>query len=407
MGDPLSVASGVIAIVTATLQSSKLLYETIQSFRNHQTAVSDLVRELKALESVLRSLQDHVRTDDRAFLPLKFPLMQCRQACADFQTLVEQNSKRSRDKARTSFRDWAKLMYMNGDIVSFKELLAGYKATITIALADANLRSSKVTLEVLNDYKDLICDTKLDLEKHLKDINTKLHDIMTRGTTTETDEVRTNLQRFENEKESTERCLAYLRHVLEEINGMHFQTVPADNTSLAAASSISTQNVTLADSLTISTLKTCSVNLSNTIDRLESHREDTEENLRLRSSLQTQNSGINPDMNREMLQNELESTKQCLGVCDRASEWASSGRVHIVEDIRVGNDGTQICVSTLGDLFNIKGAKAGNRGFQFFGSVSERSLNDILRSQNQQQYARNETTVDEICVSGQDTRSIT
>ncbi|CAG7555186.1 unnamed protein product [Fusarium equiseti] len=389
MGDPLSVASGVIAVVTATLQSSKLLYETIQSFRNHQTAVSDLVRELKSLESVLRSLQDHVRTDDRAFLPLKFPLMQCRQACTDFQTLVEQNSRRSRDKARTSFRDWAKLMYMNGDIVSFKELLAGYKATINIALADANLRSSKVTLE------------------HLKDIDTKLNDIMTRGTTTEIDEARTNIQRFENEKESTERCLAYLRRVLEDINGMHFQTVPAENTSHAAALSISTQNVTVADSLTISTLKTCSFNLSNTIDRLESHREDTEENLRLRSSLQTQNSEIDPDANREMLQNELESTRQCLSVCDRASEWASSGRVHVVEDIRVGNDGKQICVSTLGDLFNIKGARAGNRGFQFFGSVSERSLNEILRSQNQQQYARNESEVDEICVSGGDTRSIT
>lgn len=139
MGDPLSVASGLIAVVTATLQSSKILYETIQSFRNHQTAVLDLLRELKALESVLLPLRDHVQTDERAFLPLKFPLIQCRQACAEFQTLIEQNSRRSRDKARTSFRDWAKLMYMNGDIVSFKELLSGYKATISIALADANL----------------------------------------------------------------------------------------------------------------------------------------------------------------------------------------------------------------------------------------------------------------------------
>jgi hypothetical protein len=230
---------------------------------------------------------------------------------------------------------------------------------------------------------------------------------MSRGTTTETNEARTNLQRFENEKESTERCLAYLRRVLEEINGMHFQTVPAENTSHAAALSISTQNMTLADSLTISTLKTCSFNLSNTIDRLESHRDDTEENLRLRSSLQCQNPEIDPDANREMLQNELKSTRQCLSVCDRASEWASSGRVHVVEEISVGNDGKQICVSTLGDLFNIKGARAGNGAFQFFGSVSERSLNEMLRSQNQQQYARNESAVDEICVSGEHNRSIT
>ncbi|KAL7764953.1 hypothetical protein ACKLNR_006098 [Fusarium oxysporum f. sp. zingiberi] len=377
MGDPLSVASGLIAVVTATLQSSKILYETIQSFRNHRTAVLDLVRELKGLESVLSPLQDH--------------------ACVDFQILIEQNSRRTRAETRTSLRDWAKLMYMNGDIVSFKELLAGYKGTITIALADANLRSSKVTLQVLNDYKNLICDTKLDLEKHLKDIDSKLHDIVSQGATTEAAEGQANLRKFENEKQSTERCLEYLKHLLEEINGMSFQPVFTGSASNTAVMSISAGNMTLADSLTISTLKTCSYNLSDTIDRLESHRDNTEENLRLRSLVHDLNQKIDPGANRETLQNELESTKQCLSVCDRASQWASSGRVHVVEDISVGNDGKQICVSTLGDLFNIKGARAGHGSIQFFGSVSEGSLNDVLRSQNQRQYVRNEGTVDEGC----------
>ncbi|KAF4451670.1 hypothetical protein F53441_5349 [Fusarium austroafricanum] len=398
MGDPLSVASGLIAVVTATLQSSKLLYETIQSFRNHRTIVLDLIRELKDLESVLRPLQDHVRTDETAFLPLKVPLIQCRQACADFQILVEKNSRRSRGEARTSFRDWAKLMYMNGDIVSFKELLAGYKATISIALADANLRSSKVTLEVLNDYKNLICDTKLDLEKHLEDINSKLQDIVSKGATTDATEGQTQLRKFKNEKESTEKCLDYLKHLLKEINGMSFQPVPTETTSNTAAISISAQNMTLADSLTISALKTCSYNLSDTIDRLESHRDSTEENLQLRSSVQGSNHESDPGANRQTLENELESTRQCLSVCDRASEWASSGRVHVVEDISVGNNGKQICVSTLGDLFNIKGARAGDGSFQFFGSVSEGSLNEMLRSQNQRQYVHNESTVDEVCL---------
>ncbi|KAL5605913.1 hypothetical protein FOVSG1_006060 [Fusarium oxysporum f. sp. vasinfectum] len=380
MGDPLSVASGLIAVVTATLQSSKILYETIQSFRNHRTAVLDLVRELKGLESVLSPLQDH--------------------ACVDFQILIEQNSRRTRAETRTSLRDWAKLMYMNGDIVSFKELLAGYKGTITIALADANLRSSKVTLQVLNDYKNLICDTKLDLEKHLKDIDSKLQDIVSQGATTEAAGGQANLRKFENEKESTERCLEYLKRLLEEINGMSFQPVFTGSASNTAVMSISAGNMTLADSLTISTLKTCSYNLSDTIDRLESHRDNTEENLRLRSLVQDLNQKIDPGANRETLQNELESTKQCLSVCDRASQWASSGRVHVVEDISVGNDGKQICVSTLGDLFNIKGARAGHGSIQFFGSVSEGSLNDVLRSQNQRQYVRNEGTVDEGCPYG-------
>ncbi|CZR48105.1 uncharacterized protein FPRO_12715 [Fusarium proliferatum ET1] len=314
MGDPLSVASGLIAVVTATLQSSKILYETIQSFRNHQTAVLDLVRELEGLESVLTPLQDHVRSDETAFLPLKAPLIQCRQACLDFQILIEQNSRRTRAEARTSWRDWAKLIYMNGDITSFKELLAGYKGTITIALADANLRSSKVTLQVLNDYKNLICDTKLDLEKHLKDIDSKLQDIVSQGATTEAAEGQANLRKFESEKESTERCLEYLKHLLEEINGMSFQPVSTGSASNTAVISVSAGNMTLADSLTISTLKTCSYNLSDTIDRLESHRDNTEENLRRRPWVPDSNHKLDPGANRETLQNELESTKQCLTI---------------------------------------------------------------------------------------------
>ncbi|KAM0540540.1 hypothetical protein ACHAPJ_013588, partial [Fusarium lateritium] len=395
MSDPLSVASALIAIVTATLQSSKVLYETIRSFRNHRTTVSDLVRELKGLESVLRPLEEHVRADETAFLPLKFPLIQCREACVGFQELVERSSMRTRGESRTSFRDWARLTFMNGDIVSFKELVAGYKSTINIALADANLRSSKVTLEVLNEYKSLICDTKLDLQNHLSNIDSKLQEIVSQGNTTGSTMARTDLQRIENEKESTERCLEYCKHVLEQINGMHFQPIFDGPSTSTTAVSISTQNMTLADSLTISTLKTCSYNLSDTIKQLEAHRSSAEEDLRLTSPGQGLGQGRDSDANRQTLQNELESTRQCLSVCDRASEWASSGRVHVVQDISVGNDGKQMCVSTLGDLFNIKGASAGDGSFQFIGSVSESSLNEMLKSQDQQRYIRNESTVDE------------
>lgn len=246
----------------------------------------------------------------------------------------------------------------------------------------------------------MICDTKLDLEKHLKDIDSKLQDIVSQGATTGAAEGQANLRKFESEKESTERCLEYLKHLLDEVNGMSFQPVSTGSASNTSVISVSAGNMTLADSLTISTLKTCSYNLSDTIDRLESHRDNTEENLRLRSTVPDSNHKLDPGANRETLHNELESTKQCLRVCDRASEWASSGRVHVVEDISIGNDGKQICVSTLGDLFNIKGARAGHGSIQFFGSVSESSLSDVLRSQNQRQYIRDEGTEDEGCVSG-------
>jgi len=49
----------------------------------------------------------------------------------------------------------------------------------------------------------LICDTKLDLEKHLEDIDSKLQDIVSQGATTEAAEGQANLRKFESEKEST------------------------------------------------------------------------------------------------------------------------------------------------------------------------------------------------------------
>lgn len=246
----------------------------------------------------------------------------------------------------------------------------------------------------------MISDTKLDLENHLKSIDSKLQDLVSQDSTTGASKAQTNLQKIEIEKESTERCLDYCKHLLEQINNMHFQPILDTKTSSTTAMSISPESLTLADSLTLSTLKACSYSLSDTITRLESHRITSEENLQSSSLRQGLNQENDPSASRQALQDELESTKQCLGVCDRASEWASSGKVHVVEDISVGNNGKQICVSTLGDLFNIKSARAGHGSIQFFGSVSERSLSDLLKSQSQQQIVHNESTIEEICLSG-------
>lgn len=138
MADPLSLSSALIAIIGASVQSSKILFETVQSFRNHQRTVRQLATELEALTKVLESLQDLAGHDSTIFLPLKLPLLQCRRACIEFEALLITCSRHSKG-SRTSFRDWARLRYMDGDITQFVSMLAGYKATVAIALADANL----------------------------------------------------------------------------------------------------------------------------------------------------------------------------------------------------------------------------------------------------------------------------
>jgi hypothetical protein len=139
MAEPISLASGLLTLTAFAFQSSVTLYNTIQSFQSHPTRVRELEKELKALSGVLSSLNDTVgATTDVDLSILELPLLRCGNACKEFEQELLKCSSRSAG-GRTSFRDWAKLMYMGDNIDGFKQLLAGYKATITIALNDASL----------------------------------------------------------------------------------------------------------------------------------------------------------------------------------------------------------------------------------------------------------------------------
>ena len=89
--------------------------------------------------SVLSSLTETVDANTEVDLSaLNLPLLRCGNACKEFEQEIMKCSSRSGGN-RTSFRDWAKLKYMGDDIDGFRQLLAGYKSTIIIALTDANL----------------------------------------------------------------------------------------------------------------------------------------------------------------------------------------------------------------------------------------------------------------------------
>lgn len=138
MADPISVTSGLLTLVTFGLKASTSLYQTIKGYNSHQRNVRELREELEALTSVLESLSQAVADADADFVALKIPLHRCGNACKDFEAIILKSAERSGD-SRTSFRDWARLKYMGDDITGFKNMLAGYKATITIALCNANL----------------------------------------------------------------------------------------------------------------------------------------------------------------------------------------------------------------------------------------------------------------------------
>ncbi|KAK8096329.1 uncharacterized protein PG998_014197 [Apiospora kogelbergensis] len=375
MADPLSVSSALLAIITATATATKTLHETIQTFKNHQRCIRQLLDELAGLAGVLDSLRASAVQGDDIFEPLKLPLLQCSRACSEFRELVLRCNKHA-GGSRTSFRDWARLRYMDADIQSFASMLAGYKSTIAIAVADANLRSTTVTLRVLNEYKDMIQSTTQDLEDHLEDISDRLKylDVASPSSNEATD---LDLQRIQNEINSTEQCLQICANVLVHINSMHLQPFPQlvqGNTQFSA------EQFPRSYAITLNTLQGCSEMLNDTVSKLHEHQKTTQD-LPSRDEFYRLSTTSADEIQR--LRGELDSTRKRLAVCQEASDRASTDRIHMVEDITMGHDGQQLFVSTLGDLFNVKRATAGDRAIQFVGSISDESLKYLLEAQKQ------------------------
>lgn len=139
MADPVSLASGLLTLIVFAHKSCFTLCTTIHSFKTQPKRVRDLVDELQALTGVLESLSDTARSDPDLKLPaLELPLQRCGNACKEFLLELEKCCSRSGND-RQSFRDWAKLRYMGDNIDDFKDSLAAYKSTITIALTDVQL----------------------------------------------------------------------------------------------------------------------------------------------------------------------------------------------------------------------------------------------------------------------------
>jgi hypothetical protein len=128
--DPLSITVSVLAIVTAAIQSTKSLYETVGRFKDRDKTLTRLQNELKDLINILNSLTQAINTEASVLELLQGPIDRCSQVCHDF----EQSMKVFSGKSKTGFRDWAKMEFMRGDINEFIDTITGYKSTISVAL---------------------------------------------------------------------------------------------------------------------------------------------------------------------------------------------------------------------------------------------------------------------------------
>ncbi|KAL4934806.1 hypothetical protein BDV06DRAFT_155007 [Aspergillus oleicola] len=344
MAEPISLASGLLALATFAFQSSLSLYDMVKSFRSHPMHVRDLLEGLEALNGVLGPLVDRVQaTSDADLSTLELPLLRCGNACKDFKEDIMKCAGRS-NATRANFRDWAKLKYMGDDIDGFRVGLAAYELTIVIALTDANL--STVTAENLDDYKSLIETAKVDLEARLEAIDEEL--------------ARKESLELQEERLSMEKCLKICDQSSEHIAQIRF-------TSASNASSSSSDMGALPEKLTSAGLQE---SLKQTSAKLEQHMETVIDRLveKLASAPASQKDVT--DLAR--LRDEWETTRQCINICDKET-------ITTVENYATG-DAVQFTVSTDGQVIHGKNRGLGWRSRQVGGHLNDTSLQQLSKN---------------------------
>ena len=139
MADPVSVASGLVALITFGLGAGRSLCQTVQSLKSHPKVIRKLKTELEGLAVVLKELEEAVRYGDPIdFVSLKLPLQSCGCACSEFNKMISACTQHTSEE-QWSLRDWLKLRYRDSDLNNLKDNLASYKSTIHIALGGINM----------------------------------------------------------------------------------------------------------------------------------------------------------------------------------------------------------------------------------------------------------------------------
>ncbi|KAF7543700.1 hypothetical protein G7Z17_g10531 [Cylindrodendrum hubeiense] len=364
-----SPRSGLPALAKFAFQCSIGLHSTVQSYQFHPKRVRDLIEELEALSGVLRALTSTVdTTTDVDLSALELPLRRCGIACKEFEEEIKKCSSRS-GGSRTSFRDWAKLTYMDDNIDGFKQLLAGYKSTINIALMDASLRRSSVTAEELERHRTQINTTTDDLEAHLQSIDEKFEAIFGR-TVTHSDSDAKELQRIKEERLSTQKCLEICAQLSDHIGQIRIR--PAQSSS--APGPIDPEP--LPERVTNQGLEDCKDSLKLTSAKLERHMHDLMERLMTKSKSAMSSEKDLADLAR--LRDEWETTRQCQNICSEA-ETRLKENISVIENHATGDEAIQFMVSTNDKTIHGRNEGTGDRIRQVGGHFNDDSLQQLSR----------------------------
>ncbi|KAJ5512164.1 hypothetical protein N7463_001716 [Penicillium fimorum] len=382
MAEVIGIASGLAGLVSLALKSSKTLFSTVKSLRNREKSIRDLRDTLQDLDEVLNILRESISA--APFLNsgiIERPLGRCCKACNDFNALIIKCSENSTDN-RFSIRDWAKLRYMGEDVVGFQTMISGYKSTITIALAYANMNLIKTTKNVIDEYNELIEDTKCDLGLHLQSIENRLKSLSS-GESVSLEVESINVQMMEEERESTQRgleiCDQFSAYIEQTRSTSLEKMTRVPTISEVGSSPVGHDNIPwliLAQALTSVEREV----IGSRLRLLQHHHERGGQHRLLYYQKSLRQDGKTGEQNES--QEEADNIKESLNFFDQISQETSKTRTNYFEDITTGDRSTQAVVSTLKDLISARRITSGSDSLQVLGQVSDDSLQRMLRERD-------------------------
>ncbi|KAK5072260.1 hypothetical protein LTR70_010512 [Exophiala xenobiotica] len=173
MTDPVSIATGIMGLTAFAIQSRKALYSTIESLKHNARIVPSI---------------------------------------------------------RFSFRDFFISTSKGKDIAELRSLLAAYKSTIVIALADANIQQVNITAKLRRENKQTTDDTTSDLHELFRRCSEAPQGPSPRvDTAAQSDEIESSdiaeekasieecLMRTDEEFDSIKQCLSICQEATEQV----------------------------------------------------------------------------------------------------------------------------------------------------------------------------------------------
>ncbi|KAF5541681.1 beta-lactamase [Fusarium phyllophilum] len=351
MADGLSVASGVLALVTFAFQSSTVLYKTVRSYKTQDANARALKNELNDLTGVLHSLLETVTNyPEISFDSLELPLLRCGKTCEEYGKLIARCTKHS-NGTRPSFRDWIGQQYLKGDITDFRDMLAG---TITA-----------VTRNVIDEYKDMIDDTIADLQKHMQRLDERARSLaIPQAESVESDS--TDWLALFEEKESTRKGLQICTELSLHIEAL--ESTSSENPQFSKQPS--------ADKYIKSSLSSAKTSISTLESRLRSHGSEIDRRM---DAMKLKTDLSEDDINElAQLRETKESIHQCMNVVAHAGEDLAKERANIFEDITMADNAYGITVSTVKDLVFARRVNVQGQARYVGGQIDEASYNATI-----------------------------